>query len=604
MATSGTINGSASKEWYLKIEWSRTSYSISGNYSVINADLYVYNRYYSRNEYANQAYYIIDGTKTFATYNFPNNKEWHKLGSKSITIYHNNDGTKTYYLSGSWHSGLNTNYTPSDLSVGGNITLDTIPRQANLSSAPNFNDEDNPTITYSNSAGNSVTELKACIANPSGNVIYVPYRDVSKTGSSYTFNLTEAERTTLRTASTGNSLNVKFYLRTLIGGSYYYSTLDRTMTMVNANPTFSNFSFQDINLTTLALTGNNQNIIRNYSDVEVTIPTIDKAVAIKETTMNKYRFTCGDKNSPDAMTYSSDSSVTGTITAVPNGTFNVYAIDNRGNSTLVTKLANEVIEYTPLIKGNISVTRSNGVSEETILRIDGKIDLVDFGEVNNSVITAKYRFKTTDSSTWSNYINISLTLDQEGNFDFEDAIDGDEGVSGFNINNSYNIEVLIEDELSSITYTDTLNSGTPNIALSKNGVGIMGKYDENVGGEFQIQGKKILKPYLLYENSSGTNGTVTLSDSVANYEFIEIYVFSSSDAGTGYAQNSTKVWQPNGKSAWLTTGYCSSDNYNLKLTSALLSGNQITKPYGYWEFYYGSASKTNYVSITKVIGYK
>ena len=601
MATSGSITGGASKEWYLRLDWSRTSYSVDGNYSVINADLYIYNRYYSRNEYANQAYYIIDGSKTFATYNFPSNKEWHKLGSKSITIYHENDGTKTFYLSGSWHSGLNTQYTPSDLSVGGNITLDTIPRQANVTGGTDFNDESNPTIYYSNPGGlriNARLEFGGTSINRT---------NISNTGS-YTFSLTSAERTLLRQKCTSNSLVVREVIATCIGGTSetHWSWVDKTMTMVNANPTFSNFTFQDINPATVALTGNNQNIIRNYSNVEVTISAANKATAIKEATMSRYRFTCGDKQALEAMTYSSTNDVTGTITGVPNGTFTVIAIDSRGNPKDVQKYANEVIEYNPLSKGNISVYRSNGVSKTTTLSLSGTVNLVDFGEVVNSIKTAKYRYKQTDLSTWSNYIDITLTINQDGSFTFEDSITGDEGVEGFNINNAYNIEVLIEDELSSITFTDTLNSGTPNIALAKTGVGIMGKYNESLGGELQIAGQKVLRPYLLYQNSSGNTGTVTLSDDVYNYEFIEIFVLSTSDSGTGYAQNSTKVWQPSGKTAWLTTGYCSTGDgsYNLKLTSALLSGTLITRPYGYWEFNASSGSKTNYIGITKVIGYK
>lgn len=113
-----------------------------------------------------------------------------------------------------------------------------------------------------------------------------------------------------------------------------------------------------------------------------------------------------------------------------------------------------------------------------------------------------------------------------------------------------------------------------------------------------------LLPVELYKNASGSSGTITLTDSVANYDYIEIYVLSTSDSGTGYAQNCTKVWQPNGKTAFLTSGYCDANSFNLKMTSALLSGTSITRPYGYWEFNDSSASKTNYVGITKVLGYK
>lgn len=109
---------------------------------------------------------------------------------------------------------------------------------------------------------------------------------------------------------------------------------------------------------------------------------------------------------------------------------------------------------------------------------------------------------------------------------------------------------------------------------------------------------------VLYENKEGSTGTITLSESAANFNYLEIYYLSISDTNTGYSQNSTRVCNPDGKSAWLSTGYCCSDDYNIKLCAALISDTQITKPYGYWEFKDTSSSPTNYIGITKVIGYK
>lgn len=526
----------------LRIDVSESNVNVSANTSNVDWKLYIVNggRRFDINNFSYSL--SINGTQV-ANFSGRCNttdvgiNDPHFLASGSITVGHNNDGSKTVYCYAECNGRSQNGHGPGWGAVDGNFVLTNITRQANVTGATDFNDEGNPKITYTNPGGFRINARLEF----GGEVIR---RDnISNTGS-YTFDLTESERTLLRQKCTGNSMTVREVIATCIGGTTEtnWSWQDKTMTMVNANPIFSNFTFADINATTLALTGNNQNIIRNYSNVQVIISTTDKATAIKEATMNKYRFTCGDKNAPEAMTYSSDSSVTGTITEVPNGTFNVYATDSRNNSTLVTKLANEVINYTPLTKGNIDVVRSNGVSEETILTLSGKIDLVDFGDVVNSIQMAKYRYKTTDSSNWSNYINITLTVDANGNFSFEDGIDGDEGALGFNISNSYNIEVLIEDELSSITYTDTLNSGIPNIALHKNGVGIMGKYDENVGGLLQVNGMRIDGVYSTNEmiigkwtddkpvyrkvisTSIGISGRVTINHDISNLKnVINIY---------------------------------------------------------------------------------
>jgi hypothetical protein len=105
-------------------------------------------------------------------------------------------------------------------------TLDDIPRQAELTYAPDFTDNSNPTITYKNPAGNAVDSLQACISWTGG--ADITYRDIPKTGTSetlsYTFPFTEAERATLRNATPTGVRNVTFYVTTWIGSNVFFST--------------------------------------------------------------------------------------------------------------------------------------------------------------------------------------------------------------------------------------------------------------------------------------------------------------------------------------------------------------------------------------------
>lgn len=471
-----------------------TGQSTSGNYS--NFKIRVYG-YYGGGTSTSSSYgtiwisgtqYNIGGYRLYPGYTL--------MAEKDITIYHNNDGSFPYTTQA---FAINSYHANGE--VSGAIYAPNIARYATITNATDFNDEENPTITYSNPAGNSVSELKAGIYDTAGNVCYVEYKDVNKTGSSFTFNLSENERNNLRKAIVNsNSLRVRFYLRTTIGGNQYFSYVEKTMTIVNANPKFTLFDFEDVNTKTLALTGNKLNVIKGYSDVKATIMLLNKAVAQKYSTMSKYRFACGDKSTD--ITYSASTDVNGTINGVTNGTFNVYAIDSRNNSTLVTKLANKTVDYKPLEKGNITVNRNNGVSEEVTLKINGKIDSVNFGAKTNSITYSKYRYKATKTPNWSEYQDLKLTV-KDGVFTFDGLIKGDTEKLGFDINNSYQIELLVKDELSEVTFTATFGSGIPNIALSKNGVGIMGKYDESEGGLLQVGGKNIFvkDAMTIYSNS-------------------------------------------------------------------------------------------------------
>lgn len=130
-----SIYGSKSKGWQLRLDYTVKSQSIENNTSALDLTLYVYDGTgYSQNESANEAYYILQGTKTWNPYNYPSTG-WYKLGAKSITVTHSGDGTGKVTLSGEWDCGFDSSYTPRHLTVSGSVTLPTIPRASSVSAA-------------------------------------------------------------------------------------------------------------------------------------------------------------------------------------------------------------------------------------------------------------------------------------------------------------------------------------------------------------------------------------------------------------------------------------------------------------------------------------
>lgn len=455
--------------------YERTGQNIAGAYSTFKIRIY---GYYGGGTKTSSSYGTIwiSGTQ-YSIGGYTLTPGYKLLASKDITVSHNGDGSFPYttvaFAINSYHANGETS---------GAISAPTIPRQANVTGYNDFNDEQNPTITYNNPGGFRINaRLEFAGTN-------IKRDNISNTGS-YTFNLTDAERKLLRQKCTGSSMTVRGVIATCIGGTTenYWSYWDRTMTIVNGNPTFDNFNFADSNTKTVALTGNNTSIVKGYSNVKVTIPTSMKATAKKEASLSKYRVSIGTAIPVD-ITYSSDKEVNGTVNNADSSTINVYAIDSRNNSKLVSKQATNFISYSNIEKGNIDVVRTNGVSEDVTLKINGTFNKVNFGKITNSIKSAQYRYRIKGTDTWSSYNNLTLTI-KDNNFSYNGLIKGDTKTLGFNVEHSYEVEVLVKDELSEVTFTDTFGSGTPNIALAKNGVGIMGKYDEEVGGDFQIRGK-------------------------------------------------------------------------------------------------------------------
>ena len=110
-----------------------------------------------------------------------------------------------------------------------------------------------------------------------------------------------------------------------------------------------------------------------------------------------------------------------------------------------------------------------------------------------------------------------------------------------------------------------------------------------------------LKKVLYDGGDTGTTDTVTLSESAANYEYLRIF-YRPND---GYL-SSTKIYNPNGKRAFLVSGYAGSSTsdtsgWNIKLKVVSISGTSIT-PFAYKE-YSGSVSNSNYIYITRVEGW-
>lgn len=455
---------------YLKLTVYEESYSIANNTSTVRWTLESiggsvnYYTIYNWGVWVNGQQIYGTQTTYWNSYNFPA-----KTGSATgtITVNHNADGSAGnvgFQLNGCVYYNRSNSYT-------GSISLTKIPRQANLTSAPDFNDEANPTIGYSNPAGNSVSSLDACISL-TGSRDDIGYRAVSKTGSSYTFNLTEAERNVLRGACpNSNSLSVKFYLRTVISGNTYYSILTKTMTIVNGNPTFSdsNITYKDSNSTTVAVTGNNQKLVQNLSNL---LATITSATSKKSASISKYEATI---NGVTKTITSAGNIDFGVINSANNLTLSVKVTDSRGNTATASKTVTFLAWVLPT--AIISLKRKNNYEDQSYLTVNATYSSVD----SKNSVTIKYQYKkTTESSytalkTINNGSQENITLSKDYAWDFKIVITDKFGTTTYNT-------VLAKGKFILFVDTKKLSVGvncfpTKTESLEVNGVQVL-EYDE------------------------------------------------------------------------------------------------------------------------------
>lgn len=230
-----SIYGDTGKNGFrLRLDYEVTGQSISDNTSTVHMALYLYANTTGTYNNDGDAYWVIYGVRTYYTFSYTS-VGWYKLGERTVTIGHDAKGEKTVTLSGEWCSAISGGWAPYSLDVSGSVTLPTIPRKAEITSAPDFTDVDDPTVYYNNPAGTAASSVEICISL-TGADDDVPYRAMDRSGGSYTFNLTDGERATLRNA-TGNSRTVSFVVRTVLGGTTYYASATKTFTVTSNSAT-------------------------------------------------------------------------------------------------------------------------------------------------------------------------------------------------------------------------------------------------------------------------------------------------------------------------------------------------------------------------------
>lgn len=139
MSTYGQTDVFVTKWDTLSFSWSRTNYSISGNYSDVYWEMKLVATSDGRIDSRVQKDYsvVINGnTYTGKNYVGISNNSSKILASGTTRIYHNSDGTKSFNYSFSQYFGItwsNTTFIGTK-SGSGSGTLDTIPRYANITS--------------------------------------------------------------------------------------------------------------------------------------------------------------------------------------------------------------------------------------------------------------------------------------------------------------------------------------------------------------------------------------------------------------------------------------------------------------------------------------
>lgn len=441
MAKSGSKSVQVTSYNNLVFDWWEDHNSIAYNYTTIGWSLTLTSGEYgaiyssqSRSWAVNVNGTPYEGSGTVAI----GNNTSKVLASGYTQINHDIDGKKDFNYSFSQDFQITfSNVWIGTVSGSSSGTLDTIPRAATLLTAVDFTDEGNPTITYSNPAGSSVTSLQACISLL-GTWADIAYRDISTSGTEYTFNLTEAERNVLRNATTtSNSRNVIFFVKTELGGQTYYSTLTKTLSIVNANPTLSP-TVEDIGEVSISLTNSpTTKIIKDFNVLSYAF----NATALKGASISSYSLTCG------GFVVSTENS--GRLEYVSSGNLVFTVTDSRGNATS----KNVDFEVIPYVKPTCNISVENALSKDSETSFDAAISVSgnyfsgNFGAIDNE-LELKYRFKEANSE-WNEWETLGLEGISYGEGTYSFSFDK----LGLDYKKSYTVQCLAIDETGLTAYS-------------------------------------------------------------------------------------------------------------------------------------------------------
>lgn len=359
-----------------------------------------------------------------------------RSASGTINVTHNDDGNLSGYAYASFSKGGTSAYTPSSNGVTTAWTgLTYIPRYATMTGASNFTDIQNPSFTYTNPR--NLTMSAWLEINPVGT--HYAERTITNGGTSgtYTWELTEEERNDLRgeipNSKTGTC---RIGILSTIGSSTSASYRDVTYTIVNGNPTFD-ADYLDTNSTTTAITGDNQQIIRNQSLLEIDV---SNATAIKEATLSSVRTEINGTIYNATLSSGTATFNIGTLNVSTNTNAVVTLTDSRGFTATQT-LELEILNW-ELPTAIITLQRENNYYSNTSINVDANYSSLD----SHNTITLKTRYKKVTDSSYGSYVtlqdNVTSTLNLDNNYQWD-------------------VQVLVQDLLGQTTYNLTLDRGIP-----------------------------------------------------------------------------------------------------------------------------------------------
>lgn len=372
-------------------------------------------------------------------------------------------------------------------------------------------------ITMSVTVYNTSYTHKLVIKNGSTTILTIT--GLSLSSGSNTITLTSSQRSTVLNAmSSVKDFSGTFELTTYSGSTQIGNISTKSgilvkTTAANSSPTFPGFSYRDSNNVSVAVTTDDQILIQNVSFLVVTALS---ATAKNGATISSYSVLAGNTPASSPNT-TINVGIISEIGTDPTIAVTVTAIDSRGYSTSMTKNV-PIIAYDGIRISDSFIRRLNEVEDTLQVNLDGYMSPIpnstDYildsssnyildssndklqssmieGATKNYLKYVGYRYRRTDSSNWSEWIEVTSGAEYtDTSFEYinNELID-------LSSEYSFYVEFKVEDILTYDTELFTISQGIPLMAFRRKKVGI-NKRDPasalDVNGDIMMNGMNVL----------------------------------------------------------------------------------------------------------------
>lgn len=481
MASNGSFTTSTYQGRGLQFSWYVKSQSVEANQTTIAWELRGYGKASSSWYRAGNFKVVIDGSTVYSSSTRIQLYEGTLVSSGTYTMSQNSSGARTFTASA--EAGIYT--TAVNCTGSGSFTLPVINRISTIDQFNGSNIEGNFSVKYTKYNNSFTTKL--VISAPSKVLESFTY----SSGTSFKLNSTSLSYLYGAMASTNSiSLSVKLQTyngSTLVGES---ATLSNVCYLTNADPEINETTYADTNSTTTAITGNNQLIIQNQSNLVFTLPT---ATALKGASISSYAITL------NGVTKSRSTSGTldfGTVNIAQDITATVTVTDSRGNTNKINTTVSVQVLAWELPKGEISLARVNNYYSTTNLTVNASYS--SLGGKNS--ITIKYQYKKHSETTYSDLQTIP------------------EGTTAIELDNAYDwdVRVVLTDLLGSTTYNLSVGKGLPIVYFdrlkSSMGINCFPAYEDSIEANgIELDNNIYVGSQMLYpEYTATTAGTFSI----------------------------------------------------------------------------------------------